>query len=348
MWLRSLVSTLMNFEYNSVYIVAEIGVNHNGSLLEAKKLVDAAKDSGVNAVKFQVFLTDKLLVKTAEKAAYQKKTDSFENQYTMLSSLELNQEELTQLFEHCNGVGIDYFSSAFDVDSIDFLNKLGQKIWKIPSGEINNLPLLLKISAIAKTVIISTGMANLDEIKVCLEIFKNNEVILLHCTSNYPTNAVNVNIRTIALFKEEFSNIKVGFSDHTQGITAAQLAVAMGAVFIEKHFTLNNEAPGPDHQASLNPSQMKDYVEGIRLAEIMLGVKDKIISMEEMDTKLLVRKSIYASTKINKGDEFSSKNLITLRPALGINPMQWNKLLGRISSRTYQKGQIIEFDEIGS
>ena len=336
----------MRINNNKPYIVAEIGVNHNGSLLEAKKLVDAAKEIGIDAVKFQVFSAKHLLHESAKKAEYQVEFDGDDNQYDMLSKLELSHTNFIELFNYCEIVGIDFFSSAFDLISINFLSSLGQKTWKIPSGEIDNLPLLNRIHSVSEKVIISTGMASIDEIKSCVEVFKDKKIVLLHCTSDYPTHPKDVNLNVIDALKENFPGITIGFSDHSEGVIAAQLAVVKGVYFFEKHFTLNREATGPDHKASLDPIQMKEYVDGIRFANDILGQKTKVLSIQEEKTKLVVRKSIYATKTIQPEELFTSDNLTTLRPAKGLSPMSWEELIGKPSSKRYDKGDLIDTNEL--
>jgi N,N'-diacetyllegionaminate synthase len=330
-----------------VLIVAEIGINHNGNMDIAMEMVEKAKESGADMVKFQTYQTEELVIKGSNLADYQKEGGSSLDQYTMLKKYELSEINFRSLRDFCIQQDIGFFSTPFDLPSIDLLNRLGQKLWKIPSGEITNIPYLKKISTMPGSFILSTGMATLQEIKSALQFFSNRNIVLLQCTSEYPTPPENVNILTINNFREEF-NVEIGFSDHTKGSTAAIMAVALGATIIEKHFTLDLNMDGPDHKASLNPLQFKTFVEHIRLSERMLGEKLKSTSKSEEELKKNTRKSIYAKSKISKGDLFSESNLTTKRPELGLSAIHWDKIIGTKSNKDYCIGEVIQEFEIES
>lgn len=332
-----------------VYIVAEIGCNHNGNFNFAKTMVKAAKECGVDAVKFQTFNASLLISKNAEKAEYQKNTtDSKESQLDMVKKLELSHEEYLSLKQYAQSLGLTVFSTAFDFESIEFLKKNGQKIWKIPSGEITNLPYLEKIGDIEienKLIVLSTGMSTIEEIKKAVEILqskKNNKIIILHCNTEYPTPDCDVNISAINDLKINFPNYEVGFSDHSIGDIGAIMAVAYGVTFIEKHFTLDKNLPGPDHKASATPKELKKLVEDVRRAEIIHGIGDKKVTKSEMKNKKIARKSIVAKTDIKKGDVFTIENLICKRPGNGISPMEWYNVIGRKSEFDFKEDELIK------
>tara|TARA_A100001015_G_scaffold35990_1_gene39703 strand:+ start:687 stop:1682 length:996 start_codon:yes stop_codon:yes gene_type:complete len=330
----------------SVFIIAEAGVNHNGSLDLAKQLIDSACSSGADAVKFQTFKATNLVTKNSQKAAYQKgTTNKEETQFDMLKKLELDKKDHEELITYCKNKKIIFLSSAFDLESIDLLNDLGLKIFKIPSGEITNLPYLKYIGKLNKKLILSTGMSNIDEIKSALDILMNsgtkkNNITILHANTEYPTPMKDVNLKAMVSIGKEF-DIEFGYSDHTMGIEVDIAAVAMGASCIEKHFTLNNNMEGPDHKASLEPSQFKEMVEKIRNIELAFGDGVKKPSQSEFPNIDIVRKSIVAKTKIKKGDILNEKNLTTKRPGRGISPMQWDKILNTKASKDYKEDDLI-------
>lgn len=332
---------------SKVFIIAEAGVNHNGDLNIAKQLVDAAFISGADAIKFQTFQAERLASKYAPKAEYQKENiNEGESQLDMLKKLELNEEAHKEVISYCQRKGIIFISSAFDLESIDLLDSLGLKIFKIPSGEITNLPYLRKIGGLKKKVILSTGMADLEGIKSALDILIKSGTIkenitVLHCTTAYPAPVKDANLLAMSTIKKTFG-VSVGYSDHTVGIEAAIAAVALGAVVIEKHFTLDKNMQGPDHKASLDSKELKNMVGAIRNVEKALGNTEKKISASELKNKLLVRKSIVAAKDIEEGEVFTIENITTKRPASGINPMQWDDVVGKTAKRCFSFDELIE------
>ena len=336
---------------SKVFIVAEIGCNHNGDFKLAKKMVEVAKECGVDAVKFQTFKADKLISKYAPKAEYQKKvTDSQESQLDMTRKLELPYEEFKKLSNYAKELGLISFSTPFDFESIDFLGNEKQLIWKIPSGEITNLPYLEKIAKLEipnKEIVISTGMATMAEIKNALNILEKNGVdkkyiTILHCNTEYPTPFEDINLNAISYLKKEFQGYKIGFSDHSEGYLAGIASVPYGITFIEKHFTLDKNFEGPDHKASVTPEELKNLCKGIRIIERCLGVEDKIVTSSERKNKVVARKSIIANCKIRKGEIFTEKNLTTKRPGNGISPMYWYEMLGKEAARDFEEDELIE------
>lgn len=327
-----------------VLIIAEAGVNHNGSLELAKKLVDKAKEAGADIVKFQTFQIDSLVSESAKMAEYQKEnTGKEESQKEMLSKLCLSFEDFVELSNYSKKVGITFLSTPFDIESIKFLNSL-QNIWKIPSGEITNYPYLVEIAKTGKEVIMSTGMCTLQEVSDAYNLLKNNgagKITLLHCTTNYPTPMQDVNLRAMLTLKEKFC-CEVGYSDHTQGIEVPIAAVAMGATVIEKHFTLDRNMEGPDHKASLEPQELKEMVDSIRNIEQALGTPDKQPSASEISNIAVARKSIVALTDIKAGETYTEGNITTKRPGTGINPMRWTEILGKKAIRDFKKDELIE------
>jgi len=330
----------------SVFIIAEAGVNHNGSLDLAKKLIDVACSAGADAVKFQTFKATNLATKGSQKAIYQKETTSNkETQFEMLKKLELNKKKHKELISYCIDKKIIFLSSPFDLESIDLLNDLGLKIFKIPSGEITNLPYLKHIGRLNKKIFLSTGMSNMDEIKDALNILvhsgtKKSKITILHANTEYPTPMKDVNLRAMLSIGEEL-NIKFGYSDHTLGIEIDIAAVAMGATCIEKHFTLDKNMEGPDHKASLEPDQLKKMVKAIRNIELALGDGVKKPSKSELPNVKIVRKSIVAKTTIKKGDILNSSNLTIKRPGAGISPMQWDKIMNTKATKNYKEDELI-------
>ncbi len=329
------------------FIIAEAGVNHNGDINLAKKLVDVAKESGADAVKFQAFRAEELVTDKAPKAEYQLKTTSQkESQYEMLKKLELSFQELEELKRYCDRKGIIFMASAFDIESARFLKDLGLEIFKIPSGEITNYPLLKEIGSYRRKVILSTGMADLGEIEDALDVLiesgtKKEDIVVLHCITEYPAPYEEVNLRAMLTIKEAFK-VKVGFSDHTPGIEIPIAAVALGAEVIEKHFTLDKNLPGPDHRASLEPLELKRMIEAIRNVEKALGNGIKKPSKSELKNRDIVRRSIVAKRDIKKGEVFTEENITVKRPAYGISPMRWNEVLGKKAKRDFKKDEFIE------
>lgn len=323
------------------FIIAEAGVNHNGSLELAKKLIDIACDCGCDAVKFQTFKCENLVSKTAQKADYQKQTtDSNENQFEMIKKLELSYDDFKELQKYCNEKKIMFLSTPFDLESADFLNSLNMPVFKIPSGEITNLPYLRKINLLKKKIILSTGMSTIEEISDALKVLKDCEVSLLHCTTEYPCPYNEVNLKAIQTLQDEF-NLKVGYSDHTEGIEVSIAAVAIGATIIEKHFTLDKKMQGPDHKASLEPDELKAMVKSIRNIELAIGNGTKKPTQSELKNKEIARKSIVAKCTIQKGEKFSEENLTAKRPATGICPMKWDDIIGTIAQKSYKEDEII-------
>jgi N,N'-diacetyllegionaminate synthase len=328
-------------------IVAEAGVNHNGDLAMAKKLIEVAADAGADLVKFQTFSTDRLVTRTAPKADYQSRiTGSKEFQYEMLRRLELTTEMHKELIAHCITHGIGFFSTGFDIESVDLLVELGQNRLKIPSGEITNLPYLRHIGQMGKLVILSTGMAEIDEIQAALDALEKagtarKNVTVLHSTTEYPAPMAEVNLRAMLSIQKIFG-VGVGYSDHTRGIEVAIAAAALGASVIEKHFTLDRNLPGPDHKASLEPEELKAMVAAIRNIEVALGDGIKRITSSEAGNRLVARKSLVASRDIRKGEIFSAANITTKRPGTGISPMRWDAVIDRNAPRNFSKDELIE------
>ncbi|NMA16666.1 MAG: N-acetylneuraminate synthase [Erysipelotrichia bacterium] len=329
----------------STYIIAEAGVNHNGNLELAKLMIDKAKEAGVDCIKFQTFISKNIASKDAGKAEYQKEqTKSNEGQLEMLKKLELSFDDFKELKNYCDSKGIDFLSTAFDFESVDFLNDLGMSVWKIPSGEITNLPYLIKVAKTHKAVVLSTGMCNMMEIEEAVDIFKkygSGEISLLHCTTEYPTPYEDVNLKAMNTLKQKFG-VQVGYSDHTKGIEVPIAAVAMGATIIEKHFTLDRNMEGPDHKASLEPDELKAMVDSIRNIEVAIGSGVKKPAESEKKNIAIARKSIVAKCNIRKGEILSEKNITTKRPGNGINPMRWFDVIGNSAIRDFKEDELIE------
>ena len=329
-------------------VIAEAGVNHNGDLNLAFKLIEAAKKAGADIVKFQSFKAENLVNKSASKAEYQlANTSSDESQYKMLKKLELDKRAHLKLLEHCKKTGIEFLSSPFDADSAELLHQLELKIFKIPSGEINNYPFLVKLGKYNKKVILSTGMSTIGEIEAAIETLVTNgtnrdNITILHCNTEYPTPYKDVNLSAMITMRHAFK-LNVGYSDHTSGNEVPIAAVARGASIIEKHFTLDRDMPGPDHRASLEPAELKQMISAIRNIELAMGDGIKRPSLSELKNISVVRKSIACRKAIKKGDTFSEENISTMRPGDGISPMLWDDLIGRKSSRDYKIGEKIEF-----
>jgi N,N'-diacetyllegionaminate synthase len=328
-------------------VIAEAGVNHNGNVALAKQLVDVAVEAGVDFVKFQTFKAAKLVTRIAKKAEYQNlNTDGKESQFQMLQRLELSEEMHKEIIAHCAACNISFLSTGFDVGSVDLLRDLGQNLFKIPSGEITNLPYLRHIGQLGCAVILSTGMATLGEIEAAIEVLEKagtprTQLTVLQCTTEYPTPMAEVNLRAMQSIRAAF-DVAVGYSDHTAGIEVAIAAVAMGASVIEKHFTLDRGLPGPDHKASLEPKELKAMVAAIRNIEVALGDGVKRLTPSEMRNKPVARKSLVASHWIKAGDVFSAQNISTKRPGTGISPMLWDDVIGRISPRDFAEDELIE------
>jgi N,N'-diacetyllegionaminate synthase len=332
---------------HKTFIIAEAGVNHNGSIQTAKKMIDAAIKTGADAIKFQTFKAEQLVTSSAPKAEYQKKTTGRnESQFEMLRRLEFGMNEHKQLFDYCRQKGIIFLSSPFDLESIDLLRKLGLTIFKVPSGEITNLPYLRKIGGLKKRVLISTGMSNMKEIDDALNILvkagtKKKDITVLHCNTEYPTPVEDVNLLALQMIKNAFQ-VRVGYSDHTTGIEIPVAAVALGAEVIEKHFTLDKKMKGPDHKASLEPYEFGTMVKAIRNIERALGNRKKVPTKSELKNRLIARKSIVATHGIKKGEQFTEKNLTVKRPGTGISPMKWDRVIGKTAKKDFTKDELIK------
>ena len=334
---------------DKVIIIAEAGVNHNGDINLAKKLIDIAVEAGVDYVKFQTFKSESLVSKSAKKADYQIENtqDPTENQLQMLKKLELSHEQHVELMAYCSQKNISFFSTAFDLESLIYLKELGLSMVKIPSGEITNLPYLRKAAELFSKVIISTGMSTLEDIEKALNVFlsagiKREAIYILHCNTEYPTPMKDVNLLAMLTIKNKF-NVEIGYSDHTLGIEVPTAAVALGAKMIEKHFTLDRSLPGPDQLASLEPLELKAMVASIRNIEIAIsgnGMKEP--SSSELKNMEIARKSIVAKTAINKGDIFSESNITTKRPGNGISPMHWDKVIGQVAQANFIEDDLIK------
>lgn len=330
-------------------IIAEAGVNHNGDFELAKQLVDKAVEGGADIVKFQTCKAENVISRYADKAEYQKvTTGEADSQLEMVRKLMLTYEEYGKLKEYCDEKGIEFLSTAFDLPSVDYLHSIGMRRWKIPSGEITNLPLLIKIAKLGEPIIMSTGMSELSEVEDAIKVLKENgagEITILHCTTEYPAPYEDVNLKAIDTMKETFG-LPVGYSDHTKGLEIPVAAVARGACVIEKHFTLDRNMEGPDHKASIEPDELKQMVDMIRHVEVAIGDGIKKVSPSELKNQDIARKSIIAKTAIKTGDVFTEENITTKRPGSGINPMKWFDLLGKTAKHDYQEDYLIEEDEL--
>lgn len=330
----------------SVFIIAEAGVNHNGSIELAKKLIDVASDAGADAVKFQTFKAEHLVSKNTQKADYQKETtDANESQFDMIKKLELDSDTHIELISYCKHKNIMFLSTPFDHESIDMLNDLGLEIFKIPSGEITNLPYLRYIGGLGKKVILSTGMADIGEIEDALDILfdagtKKENVTVLHANTMYPTPMEDVNLKAMQTIGNTF-DIAYGYSDHTLGIEVDIAAVALGASVIEKHFTLDKNMDGPDHKASLEPQELKSMVKGIRNIELALGSSIKKPSKSEQPNIGIVRKSIIAKSTIKRGAILTPDNIAIKRPGNGVSPMRWDEWIGTKALKDYDMDELI-------
>lgn len=333
---------------NNTIIIAEAGVNHNGSLELAKRLIDIAAKAGADYVKFQTFKAEKIASTSASKADYQKETTaSQESQLAMLKKLELSEENHLELIEYCKVKHIKFLSTPFDLDSIDFLKSIGIKLGKIPSGEITNLPYLRKMARSFEHLVMSTGMATMVELKATLKVLlkegvRKEKLTILHCNTEYPTPFEDVNLKAM-LFIRKKTGVKIGYSDHTPGIEVPIAAVALGATLIEKHFTLDKTMEGPDHRASLEPNELIDMVKGIRnIEKAIRGTGDKTPSLSELKNKQIARKSIVAYKAIKKNEVFTEDNLTTKRPGNGVSPMKWDSVIGKKAKRNFSVDELIE------
>ncbi len=327
-----------------VYIIAEAGVNHNGNYDLACKMVDAAKAASVDCIKFQTFKSKNLVSRDAQKADYQKATIGDISQREMLSELELTFKEFLKLKAYCDRLGICFLSTPFDLESIEFLNSIDMPFWKIPSGEVTNLPYLIAIAKTGKPVVMSTGMCNMSEIEEAIKILRENgtkKIKLLHCNTEYPTPYEDANLKAMQTMQEAF-NIEVGYSDHTKGIEVPIAAVALGATIIEKHFTLDRSMEGPDHRASLEPDELATMVSCIRNIEKAIGSGYKVPSPSEKKNIFVVRKSIVARKPIKAGEVFTEENITVKRPGTGISPMRWNDVIGKRAIRDFEEDEFIE------
>lgn len=325
-------------------IIAEAGVNHNGSFEIARQLVDAAKESGADIVKFQTAKVDSLVSRHARMAEYQKEnTGKTESQKEMIGKLLLKFEDFTKLADYCKVVKIQFLSTPFDLESIDFLEDL-VPFWKIPSGEVTNYPYLIKIAKTHKPIVMSTGMCELSEIDAAVKLLQKNgsgKIIVLHCNTQYPTPYEDVNLRAMETLRKRY-DVEVGYSDHTKGIEVPIAAVAMGAVVIEKHFTLDRNMEGPDHKASLEPDELKEMVTSIRHIEKAIGSGRKEPTESERPNIAVARKSIVARRNIKEGEIFTEENLTTKRPGDGVSPMRWNEVIGTVAMRDFEEDELIE------
>ena len=330
-----------------IIIIAEAGVNHCGKISIAKKMVDAAKKLKANYIKFQTFNPDLLSTKSAKLAEYQKKNTKYTNQYKMLKRLALTKKDTEKIYNYCKRKKIGFLSTAFDLESAKFLLKFKMDYAKIPSGEITNFPLINFLSKKYKKIILSTGMSNMAEINWALNILKKNKVkknniILLHCTSAYPAPVGELNLNSIQFLKKKL-NLKVGYSDHSTSTLTPIIAASLGAVLIEKHFTLNKKFKGPDHKSSINTNEFTEVINGIKFMKHAAGNEIKKCTISENKNKNLVRKSIYALKDIKKGEKFSEQNLVTLRPDKGISAMFWKKVIGKKAKKNFKKFTLIKY-----
>lgn len=330
---------------NKVFIILEAGVNHDGKLSKALKLVDVAKSVGADAIKFQTWKTENLLIPNTKSTNYQFKFSKISNQYDLIKKLELRYEDFEKIFKYCKKKKITFLSTADDIESAKFLKDY-QKIFKIGSGEIDNVPFLKYIGSLKKEVIISSGNSTVFDITKALKILIDSgtpkkKITLLHCNSAYPTPLEDANVNSVSFLKKKFK-IKIGYSDHTLGFESAIAAVALGAKIVEKHFTLNKNTSGPDHHMSLNPSEARSFIKVIKNTSKSLGVLNKKITKSEKKNKIFVRKSIVAKLPIKKNEKFSNNNLTTKRPALGLSPSHWNQVVGKKSNKNYNINEFIK------
>lgn len=332
---------------SKVFIIAEAGVNHNGKIELAKKLIDVAADAKADAIKFQTYHTSQLACKTSPKAVYQlKASKKLESQYEMLKKLELTDEMHQELITYCEQKNLLFLSSPFDMQSIEQLHSYGIEIFKIPSGEITNYPYLKKIASYGKKIIVSTGMSNLEEINAAIKVLQDNgakELIIMHCNTEYPTPIEDVNLNAMKTIRKA-TGLPVGYSDHTVGIEIPVAAVALGAIILEKHITLDKFLEGPDHKASLTPDEFKKMVDAIRKVEKALGRWEKEPTQSEQKNIAVVRKSIVAKRDILKGEALSEENITAKRPGTGLSPMLWNQVIGTCAFRDFKEDEVIEIN----
>lgn len=332
-----------------VLIIAEAGVNHNGSVETAKRMIDKAVEAGADVIKFQTFKSEKLVSKSAKQAEYQKKNIANaenDSQLDMLKKLELTESDHNELMDYCAKKQIRFFSTAFDMESIDYLHSLHVGLWKIPSGEITNYPYLKKIAQFGEPVILSTGMCEMEDVEAALKVLTDNglnkdKISILHCNTEYPTPFKDVNLLAMNELKDRFG-VRVGYSDHTKGIEVPIAAVALGAEIIEKHFTLDRNMEGPDHKASLEPDELTAMVSAIRNIELALGDGHKTISESERKNIAVARKSIVAAKNIKAGEVFNEFNLTVKRPGNGVSPMKWENVIGKVAKKDFQEDELIE------
>lgn len=333
---------------HSCYVIAETGVNHNGDLDLAHRLIDAALDAGADAVKFQTFNSARLVSSEAPKAQYQLATTAAdETQLEMIRRLELSPSAHYELQSHCRERGIEFLSTPFDLQSVDLLNQIGVPAFKIGSGDVSNSPLLGYISRLGKPIILSTGMSYLSEVETAVEVIRsagNNQLVLLQCVSNYPAAPTDANLRAMITMAETF-HLPVGYSDHTEGTTVATAAVALGACVIEKHLTLNRELPGPDHKSSLEPAEFSELVRAIRTTEAALGTGEKVPAESETNTRMVARRSLAAAVTLKPGTVLRPDMLSELRPGTGISPSSIADVVGRTMTRTVESGQLLSWSD---
>jgi N-acetylneuraminate synthase/N,N'-diacetyllegionaminate synthase len=333
-----------------IFLIAEAGVNHNGDLSIAKRLIDVASEVKVDAIKFQTFKAEELLLKNTSKAKYQKiNTDVSENFYEMIKRYEFTKEDFQSIVNYCKEKNIIFLSTPFDHSSVLWLEEFNVPAYKVGSGDMNNFPLLKLICSKRKPIFISTGMATLKEVKETLEFIRSNnieEIVLFQCTTDYPTSLEDVNLNVIDTYKNEFSNLLIGFSDHSLGITASIGAAAKGVKVIEKHFTLDKEMKGPDHKASLDPKELKEWVEQIRALEKALGTFEKKPSKAELEIAKIARKSIVSIKALNKGDVLDETNIAVKRPGDGISPVEFEKIIGKRAKRNISTDTVIYWEDI--
>lgn len=337
-------------KYKKTIVIAEAGINHNGSLDIAKNMVEVASNAGADYIKFQTFNPEALVTETAQLASYQQKGNVFSNQFEMLKKLNLSHEDHIELMEHCELFGIKFLSTAFDDESLLFLSNIGMKLFKVPSGEINNIQYLERIGSLADEVILSTGMACMSEVIQAVEILeqsgvKHDKIIILHCTTAYPTDYTDVNLRAMKSIEADLK-IRIGYSDHTLGIEVAVAAVALGASVIEKHFTLDRNMTGPDHQASLDPDELVRMVEAIRNIESALGDGIKRPTSSELENRMAIRKSLVASQAIKIGEKFTRLNITAKRPGSGLAADNYPNLIGKFSKCSYCRDDLISQVEL--
>lgn len=336
----------------NIQIVAEIGCNHNGNVELAKEMMKRAKEAGADAVKFQSFVPENLVSKYAPKAEYQKQNDGNGSQLDMLKKLALTEDEYLELIQYAKNLNIGIFSTPFDSDSFSFLQRIGQNVWKVPSGEITNLPYLQKVAAIEchnKQIILSTGMSTVEEVKYAINVLrqsKNTDFTILHCNTQYPTEAEDMNLLAINKLRELAPDWRVGLSDHSEGIVASLVAVGLGAKFIEKHFTLDKNMSGPDHKASITPEELEELCTGVHKAEIMLGSEEKRVTDSEKKNIFVARKSIVAKRKIEKNEIFSENNITCKRPGNGISPIHWYEVLGKKAEKDFEMDEMISCEGV--